>query len=532
VRKDLLRFFDAPFYASTYGQAEPVGLHHFLQTGDAAGLDPNAYFSTVWYKHTYPDWRDLGASTALEDFTLRLKRNEERNPHPLIDLAYLRRTYSDFCPDGAQAYAHFITQGDAHCHQPSEIFDPLFYRDCYCLPFAQKSFEHYARIGHRLGLLTRPNPRSQDDSAAQIRSLLLGRTPTFVLAVHDAFPGGVPILCLEIARILHSRGHRLLFIMERGGALLERFQVLGPVVILKEGWSLDGVAQALPPDVPLLVSTAAAAWIVPTLCRTPRRSLVLINEMPSVLNDLDLMGPLQDAKAAGARFVVATQDMAIALRPLLGDITVKMAEAIIPTTPLSDFRGVQQHVRSLAGISDAKIFIGAGGYGTHRKGFDRFISAALLLHARCPRAMFIWLGILDEEGLNLAVKAREAGLNLHLPGFVTSALAWYHAADVYLSTSRTDIGPLPAFHAALMGTPVIAYRSDIAVSTLLDSTFKFIAENDEASFVNAALSACGSRLGRATRAQLRSLFLQDGFNAYVDALLQNISPKFDTSGLI
>lgn len=94
---------DTAWYLAQVGQPLTDPVQHFRTTGDAAGLDPSPYFSTRFYKSTYPDWPANGAATALEDFLCHEQSGRFRRSHPLIDPeAYLGRhpdlEAEDVCP--------------------------------------------------------------------------------------------------------------------------------------------------------------------------------------------------------------------------------------------------------------------------------------------------------------------------------------------------------------------------------------------------------------------------------------------------
>ncbi|AUM75096.1 glycosyltransferase [Paracoccus jeotgali] len=473
--------FDAEFYAAQLPQRPDDPLAHFLTEGDRSGLDPSPYFSTSDYKQRYPDWQESGAATAVEDMLTRIGRGEMRQPHPMIDPEFYLSTHPDLSGLGAEAALHFIRHGDAEGRRPSVLFDPRFYARRYLLTGETHAFRHFATVGRAQGFLPRPVPRTTEESRARMEALLSPLTRPMLFVAHDAQPAGVPILTLDLARHAMQRGFQPVFLLDRGGPLSQRFVAMAPTVILVEGWDLDGLVQALPPELPALVNSAAAAPLAVRLA--PRcRSLVLIHEMPAYLHAQNLIAPLQQARDAGAELVASFDAMAAGLQAELGPMQVIQPGIMLPPLDLASAR----RTRRLIGRPKA-LFIGAG-HADHRKGFDLFLQAAQALQQELPGARFVWLGNLDQWAGELAREAIAAGLDLHLPGFVEDYTSWYRLADAYLLTSRQDPGPATAVHAAAMGAKVVAYDHDIALKDRIPPHGEIVAAGDLAGYVKACLA--------------------------------------------
>ncbi|GLS88616.1 glycosyl transferase [Cypionkella aquatica] len=520
--------FDSSYYRLQSGLDfdDAQAVLHFQTQGDALGLDPNACFSTVWYKNRYPKWSRRGAQTAVEDFLRRSEKGEDRQPHPLIDPAFYRATYPDLADLGGRAALHFIALGDDEGRRPSAGFDTDFYQRCYLRPGQNGALRHYVTAGKALGHLPRPLPRNRAQSALAMRQAITALRTTgmrpILLVCHDAQAAGVPILTLDLARALRARSYAPIFLLGNAGPLTARFQELGPVFVQSEGWDTTGLAEGLPKGTRALINTGAAAGMAVPLAKFGLECLLLIHEMPDYLREQSFLQPLRAARDAGARLVASMPLMAKALEPEFGALNVVTPGIVLPPTPLAAF------VQRRKSRGHGPVFIGAG-YADRRKGFDRFIEAAEAIAGQSPRARFVWLGALDAWAQSLADAAKVRGLNLTLPGFVDDSLAWYRGADVYLLTSRQDPGPTTVIHAAAVGTPFVGYAADIGLIGLTEGIGQFLPVAQQANFAALALDMAAG-VTAASRRRLRRLIRQKtDFARYVDTLDKLLTASLTTA---
>lgn len=510
--------FDPAYYAAQIGGPVSDPLGHFRTVGDAAGLDPCPYFSTRFYKQTYPDWAKAGAATALEDFLRHEAAGHFRKPHPLIDpLHYLDR-YPDLAAAKVQPVQHFARLGDAEGRTPSADFDAAFYARCYLRLGQTGAFAHFIREGRAAGHLPAPDPQRAAQSARAAVEALRGLGNPVVLAVHDAQEAGAPILTLDLAREFRSRGFAPLFLLHHGGPLVAAFQALGPVFLTAEGWDAARILAAVPSPVPVIVNSAVAAELARAGAATGHPTLLLIHEMRDYVQAQSLMPALLAVQQAGARIAASVPRMAEALRPDLGDMPV-LRPGILPPAP--DCHSHRELRRRFAG---KRLFIGAG-HADHRKGFDLFLEAAWGIRARCDKAEFVWLGALDAWAQGLADKARAGGLPLALPGFVANPSAWYAQSRVYLLTSRQDPGPTTMVQAAAMGVPFVGYAADIGLRGIADHLGRFIPPDRPEDFVQAALDLATGESRANRRARRREVLQLADFQSYAQSVLNAVSPR-------
>lgn len=509
---DCQGFFDARHYQRQLAAPVPDPLGHFRTQGDRRGLDPSPYFSTRHYKALYPDWQAGGAPTALDDFLARDGAGQWRSPHPLFDPAAYLRLYPDVAAAGLSPAGHFARHGDCEGRNPSDRFDARFYRQRYLRLTDSCAFAQYIAAGQAAGHLPKPDPRSAAQSAGAAAQAVARLSRPILLGVHDAQEAGTPLLVRDMATLLMKRGHAPLFVLRDGGPLVPELERLGPVFVLADGWDTAGLVSGIGPGVQALVHSAEAASIARATAQAGLPTALMIHEMRGYLTARGLLPELIAAQSAGARLIASFPRMATALAPDLGPLAVEPPGAALPPAPLSAFR--RWH-RMRAGRA---LYVGAG-LADHRKGFDLFLQAAQGIHAQHADAIFVWLGAMTAWSQPLADQAMGDGLPLILPGFVTDSLACYAAASAYLLTSRQDPGPTTLIHAAATGTPFVGYGADIGLRGVVDPLGKFVACDDRAGFVAAALAFARAETPATRRKRRAMLRPYLDMERYLDALL-------------
>lgn len=423
-------------------------------------------------------------------------------------------------PDVAEAllapWEHFIRYGDAETRAPGPDFDPAFYARTYMPLEAEHPVHHYIVYGRPRGYLTRPASLSRADSALAMREALALKPHPILLIGGDAQEAGAPLLLLQVARHLRLRGYSPVFLIERGGPLLDAFRSRGPAFVAAEGWDLAGLGSALGPRVPVLANTGWGAKLLDQLQITGP-SAVMVHEMVDYLEEHDLIAPLASTSAVIAS--MPAQRDALAAR-LAADATVRVVRPGLSSLPAA--RRADREIARL--LEDrwgrgTRVFLSAG-YADHRKGFDLFLDAARDIARADPRARFVWLGELSGWARALADAAVDEGMQLLLPGFRRDTAAWYAHTRVYLLTSRQDPGPTTVMDAARAGVPFVAYAADIGLRSLgdvLDGVGVFV--DDRESFIREALEAADADTTAGRSARARHIARASSFGTYVDGLV-------------
>lgn len=385
-------------------------------------------------------------------------------PEALFDPAWYLRTYPDVAAAGASAWSHFVRAGEAEGRSPGPDFDTEFYRRTHLALEGERPFTHYVLEGRARGHVPARADVTPEQTMNGILAALQGRPHPILLLGNDARAAGGPLLLLEIARRLRSRGHAPVFLLNQGGPLFPSFASLGPTLIAEEGWDLPALGAALPADLPILANTGWGALLADRL-GVVSRAVALVHEMPEYLRAQDLLAPVSRAGVVVASMPALSEQ----LEGLWND--TRAVTTIVPglRAPESSSRGARRVRRLLTERFGpiSHVYIGAG-YADRRKGFDLFLDAARLLADRDSSAVFVWLGDQGAWARERADQATDAGLRLELPGFRDDADDWYSASDVYLLTSRQDPGPTTVMSAAGVGVPFVGLSADIGLRSLTD----------------------------------------------------------------
>lgn len=432
----------------------------------------------------------------------------------LLDPDWYLSTYPDLV--GVDPWTHFVAHGDAERRSPGPGFDAEFYARTYLPLEAREPLRHYLAEGRRRGYLPVPSVRDAHDSRAAMAAGLADLAHPIVLLGNDAQEAGAPLLLLELAWSLRSRGWSPVLLLQRGGPLLDRFRSAGPTLLLDEGLDAGGLGAALDPEVPVVGCTAVVAPTMVAMAH-PGPSLLLVQEMPQFVVGAGLL----DAVAAAGAVAVGFEAVADALRGLLpADRHVRVLTPGLlhdATTPAAVRRVADE--LALAWPGDRRVVVAAG-YADRRKGFDRFCTLAQRIHADDPRTAFVWLGERSAWAQDVADRAVAAGLPLLLPGFRADAGAWYANADAYLLTSRQDPGPTTVVDAARQGTPFVAAPGDLGLrglATQLDGVGEFVDADDDVPTRIAAVLRADSPERRVRRADV--IERMGDFGAYVHGIL-------------
>ena len=177
--------FDAAFYEAQLKAAGQTNedfdlVEHYVTRGEAAGIAPNPLFDPQYYIESNPDVQRAGMNALLHFVWYGL--NERRNPHPLLDIAFVRQQLGPkffgnpltayLCSRGARLRPHalidpgfiwkyqrklapadqrpsllFYLEQDPDLVNPSPGFDAYSYRRMYADLGGLHPLVHFARYG-------------------------------------------------------------------------------------------------------------------------------------------------------------------------------------------------------------------------------------------------------------------------------------------------------------------------------------------------------------------------------------------------
>ena len=274
-----------------------------------------------------------------------------------------------------------------------------------------------------------------------------------VLIGHEASRTGAPLVLLEWGKWLRDAGHRVEFLMLRGGALVDDYRGVAPTRVLPRAlthpkartalhlwlrtryasfdlaWantiSVGGVAAGLAAVVPVVTHVHELPYVVRTVVR-PR----------------DLASAL-DATSAWVAVSPGVQSMLEGLGVPAQSITVVSGMTRLAGSPFS---------------GSPRPSVGASGTMDWRKGADAFLQVAQRL--RGDALEFLWMGgnELDRGYQGALHDIERMGLeNVRLLGQVKDVVPFYSSIGVFLVTSREDPFPLVMLEAAASAVPIVAF---------------------------------------------------------------------------
>ncbi len=361
---------------------------------------------------------------------------------------------------------------------------------------------------------------------------LPGIRKRLLLIGHDALAHGAQLLLLRIGRTLRSvHGVEIAFVLLGGGILEADYQSTAPTTVVAGQQELDRLISSVRGCDAAIVSSAASAGAIPSLQRQGIRSVLLVHELPRLLQEKGL--------AAVLRTGLSIADTVVFPAALVRDRCCEATggkpchAVVLPQgidAPASVTAAQRDAVRAELGVAPGTVLMLGMGYADLRKGFDLFLQVWRSTRTTQPGVHFAWAGGIDpvtETYLRDETAAAEATGSFRFLGLRNDPARLMAAADVFLLTSREDPLPSVALEAMAAGTPVIAFDGTGGVPDLL-VRFKAggsVALGDAAAMGHAALQAAADvtparrrALSRATRAAFR-------FTDYTTRLLTLARPE-------
>lgn len=441
-------------------------------------------------------------------------------PDADFDQDWYFANHPDVVGEFTDGWVHFVEHGDAEGRAPSASFDPAYYARTHLGLEELRPYRHYLSTGRRQGFLPAAGEFPPEVSRDHLAGMLHSLKHPIILIGNDAQRAGAPLVLLEIATRLKSRGLDPVFLLKRSGPIIGAFRSLGPTIIVDEGWDLSGMGTAIPIDIPIVGNTGWSAPIIEGLGRASS-SMVLVHEMPDYLAEHGLL----NAVARIGRIVVGLPMVGKQLAARIGDdrITLVLGALRTPSHARGGKRSAARAIRRGVG-SHPTVFLGAG-YADARKGFDLFLDAAWAISSQVPNAAFVWLGDLSQWADRLAQDSVARGLPLITPGFQSNAGDWYANAHVYVLTSRQDPGPTTVLDAALVGVPFVGYAADIGIRDLddvLEGVGEFVGDRHQ--LVARAIDVAENDTDLRRRQRSEKLERLSSFERYTDEILGILSP--------
>lgn len=304
----------------------------------------------------------------------------------------------------------------------------------------------------------------------------------------DASRTGAPLVLLQVARHLQSRGLEPTFVFRRGGPLLADFRSVGRVY---GTWSVLAGAAGPSAAVPRRALSGALQRLwegtLPLRLRMRSYDAVFANTLvggrllerlhgargcPLVthVHELSyLTSQFPADEVAGVvrrttRFIAASGAVA---RFLQKDHAVPADRITVVVEPLDIARASadgasREAICEELGVAAGARLVGCCGKLTWRKGYDLFVQvAAQVIGGTDDDVHFVWVGDADsaEEWRRVRHEIAMLGLEsrIHFVGPRPNAVPWVRAFDVLALTSREDPFPLVSLEAAFTRTPIVCF---------------------------------------------------------------------------
>ena len=114
-----VRFFDPVWFRSRYRVTGPNAFVSYLQNPGWRLAAPSAVFAPRWYARRY------AVPSSDHPFLDFLFCSEDRNPHPLLDVNYLRQQSSSW--NAGTVALQFLTDAQKFSLKPHPLFDTPWY---------------------------------------------------------------------------------------------------------------------------------------------------------------------------------------------------------------------------------------------------------------------------------------------------------------------------------------------------------------------------------------------------------------------
>ncbi len=354
-----------------------------------------------------------------------------------------------------------------------------------------------------------------------------------LLVGHDAFPAGAQMLLLNLGRALaRTHGVAVEFMLLGEGPLLAEYQATAPTTVARDRKTITQVLEQAHRHgaTRALVNTTAAAQIIPQARRIGLESVLLVHEMPRLMETHGLVPGARAGSAAASRVVFPAACVRAAFASVAAISNARAC--VIPQGIYRDIRFDELErasIRSRLGVAPGQALVLGAGYGDMRKGFDLFLQTARAARRRHAPVHFCWLGLVEKtlaDHLAPEITAAEATGQFHLPGFQKDVSSWLSAADAFALTSREDPFPSVALEAMACGLPIAAFAGAGGIAELLSEgacgAVVALSETELLCDALLAMAAAQNPADRAARAETAAL--RFNFADYASAILAELRP--------
>ncbi|MDD2878375.1 MAG: glycoside hydrolase family 99-like domain-containing protein [Acidiphilium sp.] len=356
-----------------------------------------------------------------------------------------------------------------------------------------------------------------------------------LLVGHDALTHGAQMLLLHLARTLR-RNHGVVprILLLGGGEMIASYQAEGIVDVAPDEGALmahiglyraRGIACAI-------VNSAASSRVCTLLADAGIGSILLIHEMPRLVQERSLRGVTRQGMAAARAVVfssVFVRDALCAALDLMPPAIHVLAQGNYQDVRFSN--AARAAFREHHKLKPTDYIILGVGFADLRKGFDLFMQVFRQVALVRQDVHFIWRGeahLWIRDYLGTEISAAAATGRFHLLAFDDDIATAYAGADLYALTSREDPLPTTVIEAMSVGIPSIAFEGTGGIPDLLreTDTGTVVPMGDVAAFAQAVLSRLDHAALEADRARIAAIAARKfEFSRYARDLLGIAHPE-------
>ena len=454
---------------------------HYLQKGWQEGRTLHPLFDTKWYLAQNPDLAKSGTEP-LAHF-LHYGWREGRAPHPLFDMDWYSSEYA--LDTKTNPWLHYVLKGWREGCSPHPMFDAYWYQNAYLDPAVPvcEPLNHYLTTGWKEGLLPHEdfdiNTPTSGSAAPLYEQLTSSTAPLnkglraqntrghILMVTHDTQIGGAPrVLKLFADWVQSSTRFSVGIVAIKGGAFLEEFKEIAPVIVLSDYAEEDRTAalsEWAGDDVQATFVNSVASGSFYKYWEKDTPSVAFIHELTKVLDMYsDEVGLIH---THANHVVCGGPDVLTALRDTyhFPEDRLTGASSFIEALPQGDTDADRQARRIAArkamNVPDDRVLVMGCGVAHWRKSPDKVVETAIEVLAKGIDAEFIWLGGGRDEKACIE-QAKEAGIEnrITFAGYEPDVAGKLAGADIFLLSSQEDPFPLVALYAAQAGAPIVCFQ--------------------------------------------------------------------------
>lgn len=320
---------------------------------------------------------------------------------------------------------------------------------------------------------------------------------------HDASRTGAPIILIHLAQTFKKNDFEILFLLGKGGVLLEEYEKIGKALI----WDIDlsnktliqrivfklrgsikryqkGLIQEVKDFQPDLIfnNTIVNGLVVERLLTLNVKVFSMVHELESVIQMFNTQ------KEADKVFQYSDKIMAVShavknnliQNHQIPEEKIEVGYGFVKAIDTENHRKKSDDLREQLNIPKDAFVVGACGSLIFRKGFDFFVRVAQKYIAQHSNCYFIWIGGNKKSVTYIEVSQdlEKLGINnkVLFLGEQANPFDYYGIMNAFFMSSREDPFPLSMLEAGHFGLPMAGFKKAGGVEEFLANGGGFLAE--------------------------------------------------------